>query len=108
MNMAKFNFNYDEDEDILYLYRKAEKVKFSLNFHDIFVIDFNEKNKVVGLEIIDATEVIYGLNKEHMKNIEEAALQTRYKDGILLILIAIKAKKLELVKTSVPIPIQTR
>ncbi len=69
--------DYDKENDILWVY-SGEKVKDSLEV-DNFVIDFSHDDKVVGVEIINASEVISSLaisriNKEALANIKEASL----------------------------------
>lgn len=48
--------DYDKENDILWVY-SGEKVKDSLEI-DNFVIDFSFDNKVVGVEISNASEVL--------------------------------------------------
>jgi len=50
---------YDTEWDILYAHTD-DKVKDSLELND-FVIDFSMDNKVVGIEIMDASKTISGL-----------------------------------------------
>jgi len=55
--MAKeLKVDYDEESDILYVYT-GEKAKDSLEIDD-FVLDFSEDNKVVAVEIFDASILI--------------------------------------------------
>ena len=73
----KAKINYDEENDILWVYT-GEKVKDSLEV-DKFVIDFSHEDKVVGVEIFSASEVISNLvlnkiTKEILSNIKEASL----------------------------------
>mgnify|MGYP001170000577 CR=1 FL=1 len=102
----KFSFNYDEKEDILYIHNE-DIVKFSLNFHDMFIIDFNHNNKVVGIEVIDASEVIYDLKKSSLKTLEHASINAKYRDGVITVLLLLKSKE-ETTRTSVPIPVYTK
>ena len=73
----KARVDYDEENDILWVY-SGEKVKDSLEV-DSFVIDFSHDDKVVGVEIINASEVISSLAiiiiiKEGLANTKEASL----------------------------------
>ena len=102
--MAKVEFNYDKNEDILYLFNGAKNVKFSLDFHDIYILDFDEKNHVVGLEIIDASKVLY-FKKEALSNLKEVEMTARFKDGIMAVLIILRAEQMKPVQTTIPIPL---
>jgi len=50
----KTKTDYDKDNDILYFYPNEKKVDFSIDYDDV-ILDVSG-NKVVGVEIIDATE----------------------------------------------------
>ena len=106
--MAKFDFKYDSEEDILFLFRKSDKVKFSLDFRDMFIVDFNDSKKVVGLEILDASEIIFGMSKSDMRNIESVDMQVRQKKDMVLVMLSIKSKNLETIQASMPIPVYAR
>ncbi|MBN1377411.1 DUF2283 domain-containing protein [Candidatus Woesearchaeota archaeon] len=47
---------YDQDADALYIYLRNEKVDHSKNVDDNTVIDFDEKGKVIGIEILFVKE----------------------------------------------------
>ncbi|RLJ04096.1 MAG: hypothetical protein DRP14_03950, partial [Candidatus Aenigmatarchaeota archaeon] len=66
--------DYDSGQDILYLYKKGEKAKFSVEVLENFVIDVAD-NKIVGLEIFNASKVL-DVNKTDLKNIKKAELST--------------------------------
>src|SRR3989344_159268 len=73
----KAKVDYDEESDILWAY-SGEKVKDSLEI-DNFVIDFSIDDKIVGVEIMNASEVISKLSlnkisKEMLSGIKEASL----------------------------------
>lgn len=74
----KVNIDYDGEEDILYFYPNEKHVDFSVDYDDI-ILDVSG-NKVVGVEIMDASEkfssdeedterlkkAISSINKAHM------------------------------------------
>lgn len=69
--------SYDEENDILWV-GVGEKVKDSLQV-DKFVIDFSYDDKIVGIEIFDALEVISNMgsvkiSKEDLAGINEATI----------------------------------
>ncbi len=55
----KVKISYDYENDILYLFT-GEKVKDSLQI-DNFVIDFSHNDKIVGIEILEASKVLSGI-----------------------------------------------
>lgn len=107
--MKKFNFSYDEDVDILMVHYADEIIKYSKDSHTpyLIIIDFNSKNKPVGVEMLGASKVIYGMNKTIMKNIEHAEFKYQIRGDILNILLILKAKNMEPIRTSIPITINS-
>ena len=73
---AKIDF--DTENDILYLYM-GDKVKDSLQIEN-FVLDFSSDNKIVAIEIMDASRILSELSenditKDALSRIESAVLQ---------------------------------
>lgn len=73
----KAKVDYDQENDILWVY-SGEKVKDSLEI-DSFVVDFSHDDKIVGVEIMDASEVVSSLSlnrisKDMLAGIKEASL----------------------------------
>ena len=60
--------DYDEEDDILY-YNKGHKAQDSLRIND-FIVDFDSNNRIVGLEILNASENIEMLTGEKPDNDE--------------------------------------
>jgi uncharacterized protein YuzE len=106
--MAKFDFDYDDKYDILYIFRKSEKVKFSLDFRDMFIVDFNDDRKVVGLEILDASELIFGMTKARLRGMESADMQVRQRRDVIVAQLTLKSKNSDPIQTSMPIPVFAR
>jgi len=84
--------DYDEENDVLYVY-SGEKVKDSLEI-DNFVLDFSADNKVVGVEIFDASSFLSKLNnlevkKENLSNIIRARMQFYQSKELFFVLIFI-------------------
>lgn len=50
----KVNVDYDKEEDILYFYPNEKDVDFSIDYDDV-ILDVSG-NKIVGIEIINASE----------------------------------------------------
>ncbi|MDI6826073.1 MAG: DUF2283 domain-containing protein [Candidatus Aenigmarchaeota archaeon] len=75
--VKKAKVDYDYENDVLYVYT-GEKVKDSLDIEN-FVIDFSSDNKIVAVEVLDASKV---LNKMLQINISKDALSDVKEAGI--------------------------
>lgn len=53
--------NYDSKNDIIYIYSKESPVDYSIDFDDI-ILDCS-KNKITGIEIMDASKKLNTLSK---------------------------------------------
>ena len=88
---AKIDFDYAND--ILYLYTD-EKVKDSLQIEN-FVIDFSQDNKIVAVEILDASRILSELSqadvtKDALSKIESAGMSFYRGKELIYILLAIR------------------
>ena len=86
--------DYDFNQDLLYLYREGEKVKFSAEVMENFIIDVAD-NKIVGLEIFNASKVL-DVNKKDLKNIKKAELSTLIKGKIFNVDCVLKLERINL------------
>lgn len=106
----KAKVNYDEENDILWVY-SGEKVKDSLEV-DRFVIDFSHEDKVVGVEIFSASEVISNLvlnkiSKEMLSKIKEASISFYQSTELFYVVIGLVLaidNKLKEIPIQVPAP----
>jgi len=77
----KVNIDYDKENDILYFYPNEKNVDFSIDYDDI-ILDVSG-NKIVGVEIIDASEK-FGVGeeieriKQAINSIKEAYMNVKY------------------------------
>jgi len=62
-------FEYDEHTDILYVCKKG-KTKFSIDL-GAFILDIDGKNQVIGIELLDASQLL-GASPTMLKQIGEA------------------------------------
>jgi len=88
----KAKVDYDEENDVLWVF-VGEKVKDSLEI-DNFIIDFSHENKVVGVEILDASEIISKLSqteisKEMLSEIKEASINFIQSKELFFIIIGL-------------------
>ena len=98
--MAKVN--YDWKHDILYIY-KNERAKFSVEVLNNFVIDIGFDNKVVGLEIFDASKILR-IAKKELKNIKKAKLATLIRKGVYGVAYSLRLEKVN-VESELQIPV---
>ncbi len=106
----KVKVDYDEENDILWVY-SGEKIKDSLEV-DNFVIDFSHDDKVVGVEMFKASEVISNLvlskiSKEMLSNIKEATLSFYPSRELLYVVVGLILtvdNKLKEIPIQVPAP----
>ncbi len=84
--------DYDENSDILYIYKKG-KVKYSIDL-GVFVLDVNEKNQVVGIELLDATQLLKSTIKA-LEHIKEVNFNVTKRGSSISAVIEIKVPKLQ-------------
>lgn len=99
--------DYDEENDILWVY-SGEKIKDSLEI-DNFVIDFSYDNKIVGVEIFNASKVLSKLalakiSKSALTKITRASLSF-YRGKELLYVIVSLILTIENKKKEIPVQI---
>ncbi len=104
-------FDYDEENDILFIHKK-DKIKGSVDIAD-FIVDISTDEKVVGLEIMNATEHLEKLGimnaKEVLKTIKNASLRAFYRqDGVVIYFSIVSEKTAEPVSSSIAMPIAVR
>ena len=55
-------FEYDEDVDAAYIYLKDKiekgEVKKTISLNDNIIVDFDSKNKLIGIEVLNASAVM--------------------------------------------------
>ena len=94
--MAKeAKIDYDEEHDILYLY-SGEKAKDSIEI-DKFVIDISADNRIVGVEIFDASVLLskmsgFGINKENLSDVRGAKMQSYQSKELFYVLVFLTLK----------------
>jgi len=105
--MKETYFDYDSENDSLFVYRKA-KIKGSVDV-GYFVIDISTDGKVIGLEILNISEVLKNLNianpTEFLDNIKKAGFRAVYQRDSLIVYFMILSKAKE-VTSSIAVPIK--
>lgn len=84
-----FNFDYDYENDSLFLYDSTSKSKGSVELDD-FVVDFNSKGEIVGIEMLNASKFFENLEeqvitKEILKGIKECKIDIVTKNNFFVI-----------------------
>src|SRR5574341_1422234 len=103
---AKIDFDYDND--ILYLYT-GETVKDSLQIEN-FVIDFSQDNKIVAVEVLDASKILSELSQTNITEdalfkIESAGMSIYHGKELIYILLVIRLSiNQESVDLRIPVP----
>ena len=64
-------FSYDKVADALYLQFSHEKVKDTEEINDGIILDYGEKDDIIGIEILNYTERNLNLNEIIKMNAEE-------------------------------------
>lgn len=90
--LRKFNFDYDSENDSLFIYDPDTKSKGSVEMDD-FIIDFNVKKDISGIELLNASVFLENLEieerkmniKEALKHIEECKVEIIQKDNFYVI-----------------------
>jgi len=63
----KYEHDYDDENDILVIHESNEDVKESLEVSEGIVLDLDRDDRVVGIEIMDASEFFCSFNPEISK-----------------------------------------
>lgn len=86
-------FTYDKEYDMFYIYRLSTDKKSKDNIGDEnIVIDLDENNEIIGVELIDATQVLqkhsgksYEEIKDMLGNLTKCTLDLEFKDDKIYI-----------------------
>jgi len=78
----KFEFHYSPKHDVLSIYNyEKSRPEETVEFSEYLNIDIDKENRIIGLEIFDATEFFGALNvgvdKEFLQNLEAVDLQQK-------------------------------
>jgi uncharacterized protein YuzE len=89
--MQKFNFSYDKGNDDLFLFHPSSKSKGSVELGD-FILDFNNKKELVGIQIMNASKLISEMVSENistikgiLNNLRSCKVDVKVKNNILII-----------------------
>ena len=64
-------FSYDKVANALYLHFSHEKVKDTEEINDGIILDYGEKDNIIGIEILNYTERNLNLNEIVKMNVDE-------------------------------------
>lgn len=91
--MAKVaKIDYDKENDMLFAYT-GEKINDSLEVGD-FILDFNGQNKIVGLEILDASRMLALSNipKAYFDNILAGKISVSQGKNSIYVMLSLECK----------------
>lgn len=81
---------YDAVDDVLYVRFKKNNYKYSEDADDI-ILDFNKKNELIGIEILNATK-FFNATKTFLKYVVSANFQIKLDKHHVLIKFSIESK----------------
>jgi len=99
-------FNYDQEWDILYVHKNGEKVKFSIEALENFVIDIGMKGQVVGLEIQNASKVLK-VPKSQLSEVRSAKISTFVRGRLYGVLYSLQLNKIK-IESELQMPVDVR
>ncbi|MFH0869133.1 MAG: DUF2283 domain-containing protein [archaeon] len=108
--MRKFKFDYDSGNDDLFLFRSDSKSKGGVEIGGKIVLDFNGNRELVGIEILDASEMLSELANVRqefapvLKSLKECRVDVHEKAGVTIIKMLFVSGKSEEVPTMLTIP----
>jgi uncharacterized protein YuzE len=70
---------YDSLSDTLTARFGEKSTNYSINLHDILIVDISEKNKLAGIEFIGVSE-LFNLRKSELAKIETLTIKIVYKE----------------------------
>ncbi len=110
--MVNFNVDYDKDADDLFLYSE-EKSKGSVEIGDL-VLDFDRKRKLVGVEILNATNFLVDcvangkeISKEFLSSLIKCEVKIEQKNNFLFIKMLLIGKNAQGKKAQITCTIPT-
>lgn len=68
--MQKFEFSYDKENDDLFLFKPNSKSKGSVEIGE-FILDFNARKEVVGMQFLNATDLMKDIFDESSSSLKQ-------------------------------------
>ena len=92
--MVQVNLEYNKEVDVLSARNKGQKIKYSKRLGNI-VLDFDFNDKVIGCEILNASEVLGGLDVplEMILSVESATIRNIVAPNSQMVAIIFPLKK---------------
>jgi len=66
----EYRIDYDSSADALYIRIREDKIVDSIEITDKIIVDLNDKNEIVGIEILDFSKTKIDLSKLIIEGIE--------------------------------------
>lgn len=92
----KYNFEYDAESDVLSIYNyEKSRPEESVEINEYIVMDIDKNNKIIGLEIFDASAFFGAFNKEvdkkFLSNLKEIMIEQKEMRNNWFLVIALKS-----------------
>jgi len=113
--MKKFKFDYDKENDDLFIYDPKLKGTKSIEVGDDLVLDVDNKNRLVGVELINATKLIAFFTskeissadiKNLLENLRQASISVSQHKNLVKITLQLLGEKHEVVAPIIPLATQ--
>ncbi|MBN1156267.1 DUF2283 domain-containing protein [Candidatus Woesearchaeota archaeon] len=90
--IKNLKYSYDRQNDLLYIYRKDSHVYSNVMIGE-FHIEFDKVGKIVGVEVLNAIEILreYNVEKRILENIDNVGLKVVTRNNSLILFIEINA-----------------
>ncbi len=103
----EFKFHYNPESDILSIYNYEQgSPEESVEISEYLVLDIDKNNKIIGIEIFDASEFFGALNKEVdkklLENLEEVDIEYKEFRNNWFLTIVLKSKN-KVIKQPMPL-----
>lgn len=95
-SLRNLGFRYDKANDLLYAHEEGSNFYSDVVIGE-FHLQFDRKGKVIGLEVLNASDLLgeYGISKELLENIRSLTLKVVLNNNSLIVFLAIKGLKEE-------------
>lgn len=94
---------YDKEFDNLYIHKNREKSEHSLQVSSNFIIDIDHEEKVVGLEILNASKVLK-VSKEDLSGVKAAQMSVLSNPKYFEVLYEIVLPKKTVIESGITVP----
>lgn len=103
----KFDYIYDEGSDVLSIFNPSCKPQESIEFSENIIFDIDKNNKIVALQILDASEFFGSMNNKisssFLSNLELIDLAEKEFRNSWFIVLNLKSRGFEVIQQPMPL-----